>query len=403
MFKNLLFCILFCCSLIAYAQLDNNALKQSYTLTKTDTNRIKFVFESFSFLKNNEYFNNPVDGYTLFGEQISTAIKYQPTKNLLLQGGVFALREFGREKLTQVTPTFTVKYLHQDWNLLFGNLEGTTSHRLIEPLMNLERRITRPQELGWQVKQEKRNHFFDIWIDWLTAQKAGENTQEEVLGGVSYELGIMNYELKGERTQRVAKIQEGFDFAQPDSFPTSNIKHRTGRQTASSTSFIAQTTIYHRGGQIDINPTPLTTQINPALGFRWEKKYQNKIFHSLTTENYWLGFSEISNLHQSGFAKGHGFYFNLATKTKFGELMGSYWAGTKYISPIGGDLFQGVSRRWDALHQYPEPKRKILILRLMNNIKLTENAQIISRFEPYYDFGARAWNWSSSLFLSVKI
>ncbi len=96
-------------------------------------------------------------------------------------------------------------------------------------------------------------------------------------------------------------------------------------------------------------------------------------------------------------------YFNLATKTKFGELMGSYWTGTKYISPIGGDLYQGASRRWDALNQYPEPKRKILILRLMNNIKLTENAQIISRFEPYYDFGARAWNWSSSLFLSVKI
>ena len=67
---------------------------------------LRLSLNSFTFFKDNEYFNKIVDGYTLYGTQLNPQLVYYPVQNLRLEGGVFLWKDFGNPQLQQVRPTF---------------------------------------------------------------------------------------------------------------------------------------------------------------------------------------------------------------------------------------------------------------------------------------------------------
>lgn len=348
-----------------FAQIDNQRLENHQSIDSTQFNRFHFVFESFSYLKNNEYFGNIADGYTLFGNSFSPKIQYYTTKNVVIEAGFFLRKDFGSEQIHSFQPTFTVKVQKDSLQFLFGNLDGNLNHRLIEPLFDFERTINNRLESGLQLKKIKKNTFFDLWIDWQKMIYRDSPFSEEITGGLNWEKKFKAFK----NTQISLPIQ---------------------------------LTLKHQGGQINSNKNEVGTIRNIALGVKisWKSPYQNSFLKSLETQNYWLDFSQ-NPLVLSNFKQVNGLYLNVLVKTKILDLMLSYWDAKTYQSQLGGRLFQSVGDVYRKPGLVTE-NRNLLIIRLMREWKLADSLWLTGRFEPYFDLGDQLFEHSEGLYLNYR-
>ncbi len=359
---QILFACLWLWSFGAKAQLNNATLETFQHLDSTKSKQFSFQFESFSFLKNNEYFLKVADGYTLFGNQFSPKLTYQPAPNVRIEAGIYAWKDFGNNAFTSIQPIFTVKIQKDSSQFLFGNLEGQLNHHLIEPMMNPERVILNRQENGLQYTKRKKNTFFDSWIDWQKMIYSGSDFKEEIFAGFSWNKKLINL--------------PNFSFSVP-----------------------LQLTFQHRGGQTTKDTGQVITNINTAIGIEAEWRMKG-FFQKIRIQSYFVGYRQNSNYHPF-FPDGSGAYLNLTAETKIMNLMLSYWNSTGYLSDAGGDLYQSVGRTYDY-GKVVEKYRNILIIRVMKDWKIVDNLYLTFRFEPYFDFNNKGFEHSESLFLSYR-
>lgn len=344
------------------AQLNNLTLETFQHLDASKATQLSFQFESFSYIKNNEYFLKVADGYTLFGNIFSPKMIFQPAPNVQIEGGIFARKDYGNTAFTSIQPIFTVKIQRDSSQFLFGNLEGHLNHRLIEPLLNFERVILNRQETGLQYTKRKKNTFFDSWIDWQKMIYSGSDFKEEIFAGFSWNKKI---------------------------YARSNF----------SLSIPMQLTFQHRGGQTTKDTGQVITNINTAVGLEaiWQ---MNGFFQKIRLQNYFVGYRQNANYHPF-FPDGSGAYINLTAETKVMNVMLSYWNSTGYLSDAGGDLYQSVGRTFNY-GKTVERYRNILIIRAMKDWKILDNLYLTFRFEPYFDFNNKDFEHSESLFLSYR-
>jgi hypothetical protein len=344
------------------AQLNNTSLETFQHIDSTKSKQISFQFESFSYIKNNEYFLKVADGYTLFGNIFAPKINFQPAPNVLIEAGFFGRKDFGNNAFTSVQPIFSVKIQKDSAQFLFGNLEGHLNHHLVEPLLNFERVILNRQETGLQYIKRKKNTFFDGWIDWQKMIYNGSDFKEEIFAGMSWNKKIIS--------------KSNFYLSIP-----------------------YQLTFQHRGGQTTKDTGQVITNINTAVGIEAEWKTKG-FFQKIRIQNYFLGYRQNSNYHLF-FPDGSGVYLNLTAETKVLNLMLSYWNSTGYQSDAGGDLYQSVGRTFKN-GNIVEKYRNILIIRAMKDWKIIDNLYLTFRFEPYFDFNNKGFEHSESLFLSYR-
>lgn len=344
------------------AQLNNLALETFQHIDSKKDKQVSFQFESFSYLKNNEYFLKVADGYTLFGNIFSPKIRFQPAPNVQIEGGIFARKDFGNTAFTSIQPIFTVKIQQDSSQFLFGNLEGHVNHHLVEPMMNPERVILNRQETGLQYTKRKKNVFFDSWIDWQKMIYKGSDFKEEIFAGLSWNKKIYT--------------RSNFNFSIP-----------------------VQLTFQHRGGQTTTDTGQVITNINTAIGIEAEWKMSG-FFQKIKFQHYFVGYRQNANYHPF-FPDGSGVYLNLTAETKVMNVMLSYWNSTSYLSDAGGDLYQSVGRTFDY-GQVVEKYRNILIIRAMKDWKIIDNLYLTFRFEPYFDFNNKGFEHTESLFLSYR-
>jgi hypothetical protein len=344
------------------AQLNNKSLETYEHLDSTKSKQLSFQFESFSYIKNNEYFLKVADGYTLFGNIFAPKFIFQPAPNVRIEGGIFGRKDFGNTAFTSIQPIFTVKIQKDSSQFLFGNLEGHLNHRLVEPMLNFERVILNRQETGLQYIKRKKNTFFDGWIDWQKMIYNGSDFKEEIFAGFSWNKKLYK--------------STNFSFSIP-----------------------AQLTFQHRGGQTTKDTGQVVTNINTAIGIEAEWRLSG-FFQSFRIQNYFVGYRQNSNYHLF-FPDGSGAYLNLTAETKVMNLMLSYWTSTGYESDAGGDLYQSVGRTYNY-GKVVERYRNILIIRAMKDWKILDNLYLTFRFEPYFDFNNKGFEHSESLFLSYR-
>src|SRR5205085_2701664 len=146
---------------------DNTYLRDEVIVSASDTNRFGLSIAATPYMRNTEYFNRIEQGRTLFGYQLQPTFFYQPGKHVRVDAGMFLRNDFGgKNPYVQALPVFTLKLRNNHFSLLFGTLEGSLSHRLIEPMYNIERFITNRVENGFQLKVDAPKQFFDAWINW---------------------------------------------------------------------------------------------------------------------------------------------------------------------------------------------------------------------------------------------
>lgn len=340
------------------AQLANQTLEQRFWFDSTQ--KLTFRIHSLGFVRNNEYFSPIADGYTLFGYQLNPRIAYRSAPNVVLEAGVFFQKDFGQDRITQLAPTATVKFSHRNWNYLFGTLEGSVSHRLIEPLYNIERLLRQRIENGLQINHLTDRLFFDFWISYLQNTLPGYTRQEHFWGGISAEPQL------GKRSRK-----SGWALSIP-----------------------VQLTVFHAGGQNINSALPVRTAVNAAgsLSLTW-RNGADHFFRSARLDPYFVGYTENAAKPYSGGA----FYPNLTFHLKPLTVLFSYWNGNHYRAELGGDLYQSYTRRYNSTDQ--EPHRKLLIVRFLKDIKITDGLGVTVRFEPHYDFVNHLFEHSEGIYV----
>nr|WP_299416503.1 hypothetical protein [uncultured Emticicia sp.] len=356
--KSIFICMIFSMFLhtYTYAQVDNINLENNQKITGVNVGKVQFNLNSLIYIKNNEYFNEIADGYTLIGYYINPTVAYRLHKKVQIDAGLFVRKEYGYNGLKEIEPTFTVQIKQKDWRFLFGNIEGNINHRLIEPLMTFERVLIQPLEHGFQAKFQRKDAYFDGWLDWQQTTIAGKTNQERIWAGASF-------------------------FSQAASIK--DIKFQA----------LAQASVFHIGGQNIQTLQPVRTFINPAVGLRVKKNFGKN--QSLTIDNYYVGYFESP-------LQGTAYYLNTFWKNTNYQVGFNYWFGSFFNSPFGNDLMQSTSRKFNNASYY-ENIRSLLILRLVRDWKISEKVKISLRVEPYYDLNNRIFEHSEGLYLSCKL
>lgn len=348
------------------AQLPNDSLEYRLRPDSARTGALYLSIHNFNFLRNYEFFNDFQDGYTLYGTQLEPQLAYYAHPKLLLTAGVHLRKDFGGRGIYRTYPLFSVKYQSGNSALINGVLEGNVQHRLIEPLYDVERKITNPVEYGTQFIVNKKSLFLDAFINWNNMIYKPSGEQEQIFAGLSSDITI--------------KQTSKWRFSLP-----------------------LQVLVFHQGGQIDTLDKPLKTYLNGAAGFKL-KYYTEGLIQSVSTENYLVGFNDNSGVQQLPYKKGSAFYLNAGVESRLGNLILSYWNGNKYIASAGMPLFQSVSYKLGE-EGYAEKKRELLIVRYAYQKQLIPDFYLDFRVEPVIDLasqGSKQLDFYHSFFLVYK-
>ncbi len=347
------------------AQLDNRFLESPISLSDSIEENLLLNIQTNSFFKNNEYFNDISTGYTLMGSQLFAQMAYLPNQHFRIQTGIFLYKDFGNDTMLKIRPLLTMKFQKNGYSFLFGNLEGSYSHRMLEPLYDYERFINQPLESGIQFKIEKDKVWSDTWLNWEKMEYLGSNYQERFSLGHHSNFTIY----KNKNAQWNIPFQ--FIFS-------------------------------HRGGQIDNDTTALQTIGNTSIGFMYSFQLEHPFLNEIKTENYYNYFFDLSPTKQLPYSTGHGFYLNASVRLiKHARLALSYWNGEHFISSRGGALFQSISSVYGK-QGYIEPNRQLLFLKIQYAKRVLNAFNVDVRFEPFYDFNASTIEYSYSLYLTYK-
>jgi len=345
----------------ALGQLNNSAFEQRMKVTEADSNKLFLGVNMLGFFKDNEWFDTTIDGYTLFGYQLNPYLSYHIAKNVRLDAGVYAQKDFGNDDYTDVKPTLSLKITNnRNFNFIFGTLEGSVHHRLIEPLYDFERVLNNRLENGVQVLWMKDDLFLDAWIDWQNMIYFNDTEQERFTAGLSFNKTLFR--------------SNGFHIDLP-----------------------VQVTGHHQGGQIDTVANPVITIYNGAIGLTIESESSGFV-RAWGLKSYVTGYNTSSD--DLPYKDGTGIFINPYVTTKIGlTLMGSYWRANQFLTVQGGDLYPSINEKYPTR---VDEERDFMMLRVLYDLKIADGLTLTARAEPFYDTYAEALEYSFGLYLNFS-
>lgn len=346
------------------AQINNSTLNLETSPDDSAVGKVHLQLNQLHYFKNNEYFHDLHTGYTLFGSQWHTALTYQPTANLLVKGGVFFRYDFGNEKLLQLQPILVLHYEKENIGFRFGNLMGSTNHRLLDPLLNYERVILNANEYGLQAFVHRKKYWMDSWLNWEKMQYPQSPYKEELTAGHNSFLTLWANE--------AVKVEAN-----------------------------VQALITHRGGQLDTDTLPLETRSNMAAGITASHKGLLKKVELQGSIHYLL-YKEWNPSPNKSITQGSAWFANAAMiLNKKWTFSAGYWNSNNFLAPRGGELFQSESSRYVA-KPIQVKHRELIFLRAVYQHELLPNLFADIRLEPYVDIPGNFFEYSYSFYLSYR-
>lgn len=359
--KKALFLLILIIPAVAFAQLDNTAFEQRMKVEPADSNKLFLGINMLGFVKDNEFFDTMVEGYTLFGYQLNPYLSYNISRNVRLDAGVYLQKDIGNDEYSQVKPTLSLKIRNNNFNFIFGTLEGSVHHRLIEPLYDFERVLNNRLENGAQVVWMKEGIFLDTWIDWQKMIYANSTEPERFTAGISFNKTLFNF----------GDVHVDLPL---------------------------QIVAAHQGGQIDTIDNEVITRLNMAGGLTLEGTGSGFI-SGWGVKVYGAMFS--TNANQPRFSKdGVGYFVNPYLKTRIGlTVMGSYWHGDRFLSIEGSPLYASANEIYPTR---VDRTRDFLMLRFLYDLKVADGLTLTARAEPFLDTYSQELEYSFGLYLNFS-
>ncbi len=331
----------------AKAQIDYPTFKSEIPVIAADSQQLSFNLYNLNYINNTEWFGNiPLSG-TLFGYQIIPEIEYQISPKLIIKGGLYLQKEFGRPHYTTVDPTFSIKYRAKHSSFILGTLEGNNNHQYIEPIYDYKLIINERLENGFQFKVDTKPYTHDLFINWRVAIHPGDPFKEQFDIGYVSKINVIDNQ----------KINVAIPL---------------------------QLLYSHKGGQYDsLSNVPLQSIVNSAAGASFIFKVNHKLLQKIVFDNYYVNYKDISGDKRQAFNEGNGFLSHLLFAFKNVGIDLRYWNGQGYIAPRGMALFQSVSEKYPGLI---EKHRELLIASFIYDKEIFKNVNFDFRLIPYKDF-----------------
>ena len=344
---KLLLLLLFAFLNFSQAQIYPPSFYKDYNIDTSFNNSLILRIENSNFFKNNEYFNDIIQGYTLIGWSLSPKLSYYPAKNAKIEAGIHFLKYSGIDDFSQIIPTLSFQFkAGKSTNIILGTLYGATNHELIEPIFRYEYYFTDNIENGLQFLFDTKRYKGDIWINWQEFIFKGDDKQEIFTMGLSNKF-ILNP--KNEKHQFYVPLQIVF---------------------------------IHQGGQINETDASMVTLNNSAIGFAYSLKPKISFIDKLSFEQYYVAYNDMSTTYQFPYIQGYGIYSKFDAKLKSFNVNVSWWYSDSFISKRGHPIYQSQS----TIHLgYSERLRAIVSNKMSYEKNIIKGLDIGVGFETYFD------------------
>ncbi len=340
----------------AFAQLDQAGRRYYPEFDTTANSDLLFRLENNNFLKNNEYFGNYVEGYTLIGFSLQPSLIYYAGERFRLKAGVHLTQFFGASEFTDVIPVVSAHLkATKRLDIIMGALSGDVNHNLIEPMFNQEYQCLRPVETGVQFLYNSNRFTMDAWIDWEQFITWGDTIPERFTAGFSTNTNVTNAGSKLE------------------------------------VSIPVQLLAFHQSGQIsdynDISYSLLNILAGVKLGANIGAGFVNKFWFNAS----YLGYKELSSSYGLEFESGYAIYPVAGVNYKFGQFMMGYWYADNYFAIKGNPIFQSVSNYKEGFYSR---YRNVGTIKLDFTRTYFKELSFTANFAAYYDFPASQFDYS---------
>lgn len=358
-------------SVSSFSQVDNTSLYQNQYDDTLYEEMPYIKLQALGYQKDIENFGPMIDGYTIFGYQFNPQLGYQVSKNVCIEGGVYIRKDFGYKDFNEVLPTFSIRYHKNEFKMIFGNLDGSLNHGLIEPIYAFERLMTNRMETGIQYIITKKKFDAELWIDWQQMLYRLVNDYERLLVGVNLNALKIN--------------SEKFEFK----LSVQGTGRHNGGQIA-------------RGGNINgPDKEGVYTHLNASSGFYLKYNVDKKHLKNVYVDARYVG--NMNNTKDTSVyiykRYGDGLLANIGCNLFGSDIMLSYWRGRDYTSEFGGALYSSESNSITYAGTY-RSNRNLLILRLTTKIKLVKDVNLTLRTEPQWDIDFRRFNCDFGLYIN---
>jgi len=364
MFKKIkitfLFILFITLTIKSYSQEFNSIFYDSSIIDSSKCNSLLLNIKNNNFFKNNEYFNNYTEGYTLLGFHFNPTLTYYPNKNIKISGGLHLLKYSGRDNFQDILPTFSFQYkINSNAEVILGTIHNSLNHKLIAPLYNFDNSIENNIENGLQFLFDFPYLKSDIWLNWNKFILKDNPFQEKLTTGFTSELNL---------------ISEGNFII----------------------SFPFQGTIEHHGGQINNNNENTKTIFNAAYGLNIMYSPENKYLKKIEANTYYLIYNDLSPNPAQIYKDGYAFYNTISFDAGCPILTLGYWYANEYISPLGNPIFQSVS---DYKFYIEEPERQLITVDLSYRKEIFYNINFGIRLQTYYDIITTKLDYNYGLYI----
>jgi hypothetical protein len=361
---RLLVCCLFLLSLSRIVAAQNMQPRlPAVPYEPADTNALYLSLSNANFLKNNEFFNDYVSGYTKLGFFFKPEFNYTLSPKTTLSAGAHFLKYSGSDQFQEITPVFTIRHqLARHINLVMGTLDNERNHHLIDPIYHFENYLNRHVENGLQFLVDHPALRGDVWINWQQFIPHGANFHEQFEAGVTTNVAL------------------------------------TGKGRPISVQLPFQLLVQHKGGQVNQSDKPVSTLYNAASGLSLSMQPKTRLLDKITFRNLLALYQDGSPQKLQPYDQGHALYSSLILKRKKLSLEMSYWNAHQFLSFSGNPLFQAYSMKKSTVL---DSRREMLVGRL-NYARKYRHLQLLVNVDSYYDVQNASLDFGFGLYLLLN-
>ncbi len=242
--KRFILCVVFVNSItIAYSQSFNFFFED--TVKSEHKSKLSLKIDNLNFLKNNEYFNSFVQGYTLIGYWLKPQVIYNISPRLSFNVGFHAQKYSGVKGFSEFKPLLSLIYkTGKNAKLVFGTLSPTLNHNMGDYLVAEELVLTDNIESGLQFIYKTNRIYSDTWLDWKQF------------------------------------IFKNSPYPEIIFFGSSNIFSLIKNKNSEFNLFLGGT-VSHVGGQIDASEVRVETIMNSKTGLSYKYIIKSKLINSV--------------------------------------------------------------------------------------------------------------------------
>ena len=327
--------------------------------------RLTLDIDNFNFMKNAEFFNPVVDGYTDIGYFFAPTLHLHITDKISLGGGVHFLKYSGDDQFSKVLPLLCVNYQPvEQFQIQFGSFIGGINHGLITPLYFEDLHWKENPENGIRFQHHNNYVKNDLWLNWENHIEPLDNYQERFTLGYSGNVNLLDKE---------NKLTVGLPL---------------------------QIIFTHRGGQGSNNEHVVESIGNIAGGLEFGLNLQSLVLDEINGSAYLVSYSDFSATKAHEYTKGYGWFSKVEFIKKAFQIELSYWYGYHYISIKGHPLYQSVSGR---KAEFNYPTRKVLTGKVSYLYTIYKGVSLNAGTRLFYDPVRCDLDYEYALYVKINL